>query len=70
MFELHYTGIGYPSMKEIEADAKKRGFTHSYWASEYGYNAYYNGDTVVVYDNTDGMTEQMKADAEKYGKVI
>lgn len=57
-------------MKEIEADAKKRGFTHSYWASEYGYNAYYNGDTVVVYDNTDGMTDAMRADAEKYGRAI
>ena len=69
-FQLHYTGIGYPSMREIETAAKARGFTHSYWASEYGYNEFYNGDTVVVYNNTDGMTEAMKADADKWGKPI
>ena len=69
-FELHYTGIGYPSMTEIEAEAKKKGFTHSYWASEYGFEAFYNGDTVVVYNSTDDMSQAMRADAERFGRPI
>ena len=69
-YEMHYTGIGYPSMRDIELEAKKKGFTHSYWASEYGYKAMYNGDTVVVYNSTDDMDESMKADAEKWGRPI
>lgn len=69
-YELHYTGPGYPSKREIERDAKKRGFTHSYWASEYGYKAFYNGDTVVVYDSIDDLPKDMKLDAKKYGKLI
>ena len=69
-YELHYTGYGYPSMEEIEDEAMTRGLTHSYWASEIGFSGLYNGDTVVVYDNTDGMYEGMKEDAEKYGKPI
>jgi len=70
MFELHYTGIGYPSKQEIDAAAKKRGFTHSYWASEFGFKAMYNGDTVVVFTSTEGMSDAMRQDAEKYGKLI
>ena len=67
-YEKHYTGVGYPTKREIEQSAVKRGFTHSFWASEY--MGAYNGDTVVVYDTTDGMDEQMKQDAERYGKMI
>lgn len=67
---MHYTGPGYPSKREIERDAKKRGFTYSYWASEYGYNGFYNGDTVVVYDSIDDLPKDMKLDAKKYGKLI
>lgn len=71
MYEMHYTGIGYPSMKEIEAEGKKRGFTHSYWATEsLCYDGFYNGDTVVLYTTTDGMPDSMKRDAERCGKVI
>ena len=70
MYEMHYTGCGYPTMKEIEIKAKENGFTHSYWASEYGYKAMYNGDTVVVYDSLEGMSESIRQDAVKYGKVI
>ena len=69
-YELHYTGQGYPSMEEIENEAEKRGLTHSYWASENGYSGIYNGDTVVVYDTTEGMDPGRKADAEKFGKSI
>lgn len=69
-YEVHYTGYGYPSMKEIEAEAKKKGFTHSFWASEYGYKGMYNGDSVVVYNSITDMPEGMKQDAEKYGKLI
>lgn len=69
-YELHYTGAGYPSRTEIEKEAVKKGFTHSYWASEYGYAGSYNGDTVVVYNTTEGMNSGYKADAEKYGKPI
>lgn len=69
-YEMHYTGIGYPSMRDIEKEAKKNGFTHSFWAGEYGYNGFYNGDTVVVYTSTDDMSEGMRLDAEKYGKLI
>lgn len=69
-YEMHYTGFGYPSMMEIEKEAKVRGFTHSFWASEIGYTAYYNGDTVVVYDSLDGMPDDLKKDAIKYGKAI
>lgn len=69
-YEMHYTGIGYPSMREIEVEAKRKGFTHSFWASEYGYEGIYNGDTVVVYNSTEDMSEGMKHDAEKYGKLI
>jgi hypothetical protein len=69
-YELHYTGTGYPTMAEIEADAKKQGFTHSYWASEYGFESMYNGDTVVVYNSTDDMDESMKRDAKKHGRPI
>ena len=69
-YEIHYTGFGYPSKAVIDAEAKKRGFTHSYWASEYGYHDFYNGDTVVVYNSTDEMSEAMKRDAEEYGERI
>ena len=69
-FELHYTGMGYPSKDKIDADAKRRGFTHSYWASEWGYEATYNGDTVVVYNSMEDMSEAMKRDAKKHGKPI
>ena len=69
-YECHYTGCGYKSMKEIEADAKKHGFTHSYWASEFGYNAFYNGDTVVVYKNLEDLPSEMRIDAERHGKPI
>lgn len=69
-FELHYTGDGYPSMEQIENEAEKRGFTHSFWASENGYSGLYNGDTVVVYDTTDGMDAGRRKDAEKFGKSI
>ena len=71
-FECHYTGIGYPTMKEIEADAKARGFTHSYWATDWSiaYDGMYNGDTVVVFKSTEGMDAGMKHDAEWYGKPI
>lgn len=72
MFELHYTGCGYPTMAEIEADAKARGFTHSFWGSDTpcGRKGLYNGDTVVVYNSTEGMDEGMKEDAERFGKEI
>lgn len=69
-YKVHYTGVGYPSMAEIEAKAKKEGFTRSYWASEYGYAGFYNGDCVVVYNSTAGMNDGMKQDAKKYGKPI
>ena len=72
MFEKHYTGFGYPSEREIGVEALKRGFTHYYWATECSifYKGLYNGDTVVVYDSTDGMPPGEKHDAEKYGKPI
>lgn len=69
-YELHYTGYGYPSMEQIEEDAESRGLIYSYWASEYGYAGFYNGDTVVVYDNTDGMDEGMLEDADNFGQAI
>lgn len=69
-YEMHYVGPGYPSRDEIEREAVKNGFTHSYWATEYGYNAFYNGDTIVVYNSTEDMPEDMKKDAEEYGKPI
>ena len=69
-YELHYTGYGYPTMAEINAEAKKRGFTHSFWASEIGYKGLYNGDTVVVYTNTEDMSEGMRQDAEMFGRPI
>lgn len=70
MYEKHYTGCGYPSMKEIEKDAVKRGFIYSYWASEYGFKDLYNGDTVVVYDDIDSLPELMREDAKRHGKEI
>lgn len=70
MFEMHYTGIGYPSMSEIEADGKTRGAKYSYWASECGYVAMYNGDTVVLYDDIENVPENYVEDAIKYGKLI
>ena len=69
-YELHYTGIGYPSMKEIGQKAKKKGFTHMYWASEIGFSALYNGDTVVVYNSLEDMSEPMRQDAIRFGKPI
>lgn len=70
MWKMEYTGFGYPSKAEIDAKAKLEGYTHSYWASEYGYNAMYNGDTVVVYNNYDDMPADVRKDAEKHGKPI
>lgn len=70
MFEMHYTGAGYPDMREIELDAKQRGFTHSYWASELGYAGLYNGDTVVVYTAAEDLPEGYRQDALKYGRPI
>lgn len=69
-WEYHYVGAGYPSKTEIDADAKARGFTHSYWASEYGYNGFYNGDTVITYCNIEDLPEEYRVDAAKYGKPI
>lgn len=70
MYALHYTGVGYPSKDQIDAEAKAQGFTHSYWSSEYGYNAMYNGDTVVVYTDRNELPPMMRLDAIKYGKPI
>lgn len=69
-YELHYTGVGYPSKEEIEKEAVKKGFTHSYWASEYGYSGFYNGDTVVVYNSIEDLDPRYQKDARKYGKPI
>ena len=69
-YEVHYTGGAYPGVDEIKADAKRRGYTHAYWASEIGYSGLYNGDVVVVYNSTDGMNEAMEDDADRYGKAI
>lgn len=69
-YKMYYTGVGYPSKSQIEEEAKNLGFTHSYWASEFGYNGFYNGDTVVVYNSTKDMPESMRKDANKYGREI
>ena len=71
-FDLHYTGVGYPTRTEIEEQARKEGFTHSFWASDdmCGFHGMYNGDTIVVYNSTEGMSEGMKHDAEEYGQPI
>lgn len=70
MFELQYTGPGYPSMAEIEAAGKIKGAKYSYWASECGYSASYNGDTVVLYDCIENVPNNYVEDAVKYGKLI
>lgn len=70
VYELYYTGCGYPSKVQIDAEAKANGFTHSYYASEYGYNAMYNGSTVVVYNNPDSLPPLMRKDALVNGKPI
>ena len=57
---MHYVGLGYPSRDEIEREAVKSGFTHSYWATEYGYNSFYNGDTIIVYNSTEDMRRYTK----------
>ena len=69
-YRMYYTGLGYPSRAQIEKEAKKLGFTHSYWAGEFGYSGFYNGDTIVVYNSTIDMPESMRKDADKYGDVI
>lgn len=69
-YEMHYLGYGYPTMDQIESEAKKKGFTHSFWASEYGYHDMYNGDTVVVYNCIEDMPKLMQLDAMEYGKEI
>ena len=70
MFEMHYTGGHYPTMKDINADGKSRGAKYSYWASEWGYSGFYNGDTVVLYDDLNNVPEEFKADAMKYGQML
>ena len=70
MYALHYTGAGYPTKVQIDAEAKAQGYTHSYWASEYGYHAMYNGDTVVVYTDPDELPPTMRQDALECGKPI
>lgn len=72
MFLKVYTGLGYPSRKEIEAEALKKGYTHSFYASDElrGFSGVYNGATIVVYDSTEGMSEGEKQDAENYGTPI
>ena len=69
-YKMYYTGVGYPSRAQIEKEAKTLGFTHSYFASEFGYSGFYNGDTIVVYNLTNDMSESMRKDANKYGRVI
>ena len=69
-WEPHYTGIGYPSVAEITAEAKANGFTHYYWASEYGYHGFYNGDTVIVYNRVEDLPKEYQPDAVEYGKPI
>lgn len=56
--------------KEFSAIQSAQGYTHSYWASEYGYNDFYNGDTVVVYTDHNELPPLMRLDAIKYGKPI
>lgn len=70
VYELYYTGAGYPTKVQIDAQAKALGFEYSYWASEYGYSAMYNGDTVVVYNSPDDLPPLMRKDAIKYGKPV
>ena len=71
MYRAYQMGLyRWRTLDEILADAKKRGFTHGFWASEYGYSGCYNGDTVVVYTSTDGMSEGMRKDAERFGRPI
>ena len=70
MYELYYTGAGYPTKAQIDAEAKAQGYTLSYWAGEYGYSAMYNGDTVVVYNSPDDLPPLMRKDALKHGKPI
>ena len=70
VYELYYTGAGYPTKAQIDAQAKALGFEYSYWASEYGYHAMYNGDTVVVYTDRNELPPRMRLDAIWYGKPI
>ena len=72
MYEMHYTGHGYPTMKEIEGEAKKRGFTHSYWGTDegFGFKGLYNGDTIVVYDDINSLPVGLRMDAERFGSPI
>lgn len=70
LWKPYYTGIGYPGVSEITAEAKANGFTHYYWASEYGYHGFYNGDTVVVYNRVEDLPECYQPDALQYGKPI
>ena len=72
MYEFHYTNFGYPSTQEIEKQALKFGFTHSFWATDASilYKNFYNGDTIVVYDNLDGMSEALREDALRHGEEI
>ena len=70
IYEFYYTGAGYPTKEQIDAQAKALGFEYSYWAGEYGYNAMYNGDTVVVYNSPDDLPPLMRKDALKHGKPV
>ena len=56
--------------EEIRAEALARGAKYYYWASEYGYNAMYNGDTLVFYTDINALPAAMQVDAKKHGKTL
>lgn len=69
-FKFYNVGCGLVPINEVLKEAKKNGFKFYYWASEYGYEGFYNGDTVVIYNDINDLNGKYKKDALKYGKEI
>ena len=71
-YMMFYLGPCYPLRNNIEAYAKKQGFTHCYFGTDEGtgFQHMYNGDTLVVYKDADLLPNTMKADALIWGEEI
>lgn len=52
----HLEGLKNLSLEEIKDK-------HIYWGTETGFNAFYNGDTYVLFDDIEKLPEDMKKDA-------
>lgn len=65
-YYMFYVGAGYDRTRDdILEYGSEVGMSHTYFGSDSaGYNGFYNGDTVVLYENLEDLPELMQKDAK------